>query len=384
MTADATGFWSYTHKDDEAEKGRIEQLAHDLVDQYQMITGETIKLFFDRDSLEWGDNWRAIIDENLLTAAFFVAILTPRYFTSAECRRELQTFAREAKRLGISDLVLSITYVDVPGLEADDPQDELMALVKQFQWEDWRELRFADVASSEYRKAVAKMARRLADANRAATAAEIPKAVGAISSAPKGEEGADDEPGLIDILAAGQTGMEALSATSIALSEEMQAFNAFTQNAAADIKHSDNEGRGPVGRLAIAKELAKNLTGPANRFLESASKYASQLYDADASTRTLIALAAGEIEENLDSKAIVCEFFKVTTTTASIAQSLGETLEGFSQSITQVEKLSRDLRPPLQTMKHGIAIVMEASSLATGWLQAIEESPVDCASQENG
>ena len=277
MTADATGFWSYVHKDDEAEKGRIEQLAHDLVAEYEMITGETIKLFYDRDSIEWGDNWRAVIDENLLTAAFFVAILTPRYFTSKECRRELQTFARAAKKLGISSLVLSVKYVDVPALDDDEPQDELIALVKQFQYEDWRQLRFADVNSSEYRQAVAKMAKRLVNANREAIAAEPPKEGEGIAPTPTSGDGAGDEPGLIDILAAGQVGMVSLAATSVTLGRQMEAFGAFAQGAAESIRRSDEEGRGPVGRLVIAKELAQNLTEPSNRFLEAANEYSSQM-----------------------------------------------------------------------------------------------------------
>jgi hypothetical protein len=382
MTADATGFWSYVHKDDQAEKGRIEQLAHDLVDQYEMITGETIKLFHDRSSIEWGDNWRALIDEGLLTAAFFVAILTPRYFRSAECRRELQTFARGAQRLGISDLVLSIVYVDVPELEEDTPQDELMVLVKQFQWEDWRELRFTDVNSSEYRIAVAKMAKRLADASRAAIAAELPAPIDAISPFPGSEGGTAEEPGLMDILAAGQIGMQGVSATSVAMTEEMAKFNSFVGKATGDIRRSDQEGRGPVDRLAIAKELAQNLTQPADRFFQLANEYASQMYDADRGTRTLISLAPDEIKRNPDSKSVVCQFFDIIIATAQKAQFLATTLGEFSQGLAKSETLSRDLRPPLQTMKRGVAIVMEASSLADGWLKAIEESPVDCTDQK--
>lgn len=53
------GFWSYVHRDDEADGGRIVRLAKDVVDQYEMLTGETISLFLDRDALNWGDNWRA-------------------------------------------------------------------------------------------------------------------------------------------------------------------------------------------------------------------------------------------------------------------------------------------------------------------------------------
>jgi TIR domain len=382
--ADSTGFWSYVHKDDEAEKGRIAQLAHDLVEQYEMITGETINLFLDRDSIEWGDNWRARIDDGLLNAAFFVAILTPRYFTSKECRRELQTFAREARRLGIADLILSILYVDIPALDADPPQDELMALIKPFQWSDWRELRFADPNSSEYRQAVAEMANRLANASRDAIAAELPSTVDAASPSSESEDGIAEEPGLIDILAAGQTEMQAVGITSAAMSDEMNTFNSFVVKATEDIKRSDQEGRGPVGRLAIAKELAQNLTQPADRFLELANEYTSKMYDADRGTMTLISMAEDEIERNPDSKDTVCEFFKITTATAQTAQLLATTLGQFSEGITQNEKISRDLRPPLQTMKHGVAIVMEASSLAEGWLKAIEESQVDCTDRMNG
>jgi hypothetical protein len=68
--------------------------------------------------------------------------------------------------------------------------------------------------------------------------------------------------------------------------------------------------------------------------------------------------------------------------TAQKAQFLATTLGEFSQGLAKSEALSRDLRPPLQTMKRGVAIVMEASSLADGWLKAIEESPVDCTDQK--
>jgi len=34
------GFWSYVHADDDAESGRIAQLARDVVAQFEMLTGE--------------------------------------------------------------------------------------------------------------------------------------------------------------------------------------------------------------------------------------------------------------------------------------------------------------------------------------------------------
>lgn len=59
------GFWSYVKADDEAEGGRISRLARDLVAQIQMLTGESMDLFLDRDAIEWGEIWRDRIATSL-------------------------------------------------------------------------------------------------------------------------------------------------------------------------------------------------------------------------------------------------------------------------------------------------------------------------------
>jgi hypothetical protein len=132
-----SGFWSYVHADDETEHGRIAELARDVVAQFEMLTGEDIELFLDRDKLDWGDEWRPKVDSSLATVAFFIAVITPRYFKSAECRRELQFFARRAVELGVRELVLPLVYQDFAALHDDEPDDDLVALVRGFQWEDW-------------------------------------------------------------------------------------------------------------------------------------------------------------------------------------------------------------------------------------------------------
>jgi hypothetical protein len=107
-----------------------------------MLTSEKIVLFLDRDDIDWGEDWRSKIDESLSTIAFFIPVLTPRYFRSPECRRELQYFAQRVTDLGVKELVLPLLYVDVPSLHEDAPADDLVALVQTFQWKDWRGLRF--------------------------------------------------------------------------------------------------------------------------------------------------------------------------------------------------------------------------------------------------
>jgi hypothetical protein len=65
------GFWSYVHADDEAEGGRITSLARDLAAQFEMLTGEQLALFLDKDALQWGDDWQRQINSNLEGVAFF-------------------------------------------------------------------------------------------------------------------------------------------------------------------------------------------------------------------------------------------------------------------------------------------------------------------------
>jgi hypothetical protein len=146
-TEQAAAFWSYVHDDDEAEGGRITELARDLQRQYGLLTGGALELFLDRDALRWGDDWRERIAEALSAATFFIPIMTPRYFDSVECRREVIRFGREAGRLGVESLVLPVLYVPVPDLEEEEPADEALLLLKPYHYENWTTLRFEDRGS---------------------------------------------------------------------------------------------------------------------------------------------------------------------------------------------------------------------------------------------
>jgi hypothetical protein len=377
--ADSEGFWSYVHDDDEAEGGRITRLARDVTAQYEMISGEKISLFLDRDILSWGDNWREKIDQSLETTAFFVAVLTPRYFTSSECRRELQTFVRGAEQIGIKTLVLPLVYLDIPGLNEEAPQDDAVSLVKTFQWADWRQLRFADTSSGEYRKAVAELAQRLVDANREILSQELTLATdtGGDESPPGPSD--SNEPGLIDLIAAGEIAMPAWAETVTALGTEMTLFGTLAEGATKEIQDADQSGKGAAGRLAVARKFAKDLMEPADRIMQLANKYASQSYDVDAAIRIMIAAIPDEIERDPKAKSIACEFFDTITTMAQSSQDAMSGLKAMVQQLGTAESLSRDLRPPLQKLKKGLTIMIEASAVIDGWKKAVADSPIDCS-----
>jgi hypothetical protein len=154
------GFWSYAHGDNELDNGAILELANLAMQEYDLLSGVPLKIFVDRDSLAWGDEWKVQVDKALTRTTFFIPVITPRYFTRPECRRELLEFSAKAKALGTEELILPILYVKPVNFSQESP-DEAVALVARMQYADWTEARLQEPRSREYRIAVNTLATRL-------------------------------------------------------------------------------------------------------------------------------------------------------------------------------------------------------------------------------
>ena len=125
-----------------------------------MMTGRDLELFTDRSDIGWGAKWRSTIDDALTETTFFIAIVTPRYVASTECRRELLLFSESAKARGVAELLFPILYIDVDGLD-ENSEDEVKAAIAQAQYVSFTKLRLVEEHSSEYRTAINEMAQRL-------------------------------------------------------------------------------------------------------------------------------------------------------------------------------------------------------------------------------
>lgn len=375
------GFWAYVHKDDKAEQGRISRLAKDVVAQYEMLTGESIELFLDKDALEWGDKWRDKIDDTLASVAFFIPVITPRYFMSPECRRELQYFARKADNLGIRELVLPLHYVDVSALNDEIVQDDLIALVQDFQWEDWRDLRFTDITSEAYRRGVSKLASRLVAANKHAEEASIAEAALQMEEIVQDER--DNVPGLIDRLAMAEEALPSWTKTIEDISTEIEAIGELMRKTTSEInKNSGKAGKGFAYRVALSRRLANQLGDPTERISTLGNAFASQLHDVDEGFRIIIEQAPAEIKENPDSKNDLCEFFEIVRKLSSSAQGAQSNTQIMIDAIAPLENMSRDLRPVLRRLRQGLTVVVEAGEVTDSWVGLIEASGVDCRNIE--
>ena len=378
--ASSQGFWSYVHADDQAEGGRISRLARDVADQFEMLTGEALELFLDKDAVKWGEAWRDKVDTSLASVAFVISVLTPRYFQSPECRRELQFFARQSTRLGMRELVLPLLYVDIPSIHDDEPKDDLISLVKTFQWVDWRDLRFADPAAEGYRRGVAQLAARLVEANRQIekeTRTEI-----AMHTDEALASTSDDSPGFIDQVASAEEAMPRLVMTLESIAGEIEQVGELMQQATTEIKQGDKQAKGfAARRVLVARKVARQLFEPAERVWALGNDYVSQLHDIDQGIRVIIERAPEEVEQNPDSKVTVCTFFDAVRGMSIAAHGGLESAQQMIDAFSPLEKMSRDLRPVLRRLRQGLTTMVEAREVSDEWVQLIDNSGIECGDQ---
>jgi sulfatase modifying factor 1 len=160
-------FMSYTHFDDAHHEGYLTAFRELLSREVQAQTGREFPIFQDRENILWGDNWTNRIENVLNAATFLIAIITPSFFSSDYCRRELESFAKREEKLGRDDIILPIYFLESPSLETYNPQPGKIvteAIIASRQWIDWRDLRFEPLDSAKARKEIARIARQLKDA----------------------------------------------------------------------------------------------------------------------------------------------------------------------------------------------------------------------------
>jgi TIR domain len=376
LEIDVRGSWSYAREDDGDDDNRIVQLAHDIQREFSIQTDQELKLFLDRDSIAWGDEWRARISDALAGTTFFIPIITPRYFRRSNCRTELLTFARAAKAAGLTRLVLPIYYVSVSEMAAStaEESDEAMAVVARTQYTDWRELRSFDRKSSEYKQGIRKLAERLVSV--AVELSNVPVAIQEDKTG--GDDDADndddDSPGIVDILAEAEKSFPLISESLTELSNDIEDVGSRTEDSTRLIAESDARGQGFAGRLTVLRRLGAELLEPASRIETNGTIFAQQLAGVDLAVTHIIRSIPSTLEELseedlAETRAFVTSLLELHTATASTVP----ILEGFAGSLRENAGLSRDLRPALSKIQNGVRATVDGTAILVGWKDLIAD-----------
>lgn len=104
-------FISHANKDKE---NLVEEL-------HQSLSKLGIKIFYDKESLEWGDNWKDRILNGTKKAEFAIIVISENFFDREWTERELSEFLNRQNRNG-QKLILPILHnITVPQLQEKYP-----------------------------------------------------------------------------------------------------------------------------------------------------------------------------------------------------------------------------------------------------------------------
>lgn len=365
--ARTAGFWSYAHRDDEAEQGRLVKLSVHIRREYELLTGQQIEVFVDRDDISWGTEWRSRIDEALQVTTFFIAIVTPLYLQSAECRRELLHFVGLAKSFGMQELFLPILYAPIPELNTpEDSADEIVGLIAETQWMNWTQIRLADERSTEYRSGVNKLATRLVEIGNDLQVQQVQT-----SSPTPPPNAPDNEPGYLDLMAEAEVAFPRWADTVQRLGACLVEFNSVVEPLQQQVEASDRSGAGARGRIVILHELTQALDPIANEITDLGHKYASDLIEIDPAILTILRLVS-ESPDEVDRETTEDFFANIEYLAKSASDAMGM-LRQFVEQLNIAGRMSRELRRTTSKISTALQSLIDGQELMDGWMLQIVE-----------
>jgi hypothetical protein len=277
----------------------------------------------------------------------------------------------------LGGLILPILYVETSRLKLGEPGDELLNLVNRFQWADWREQRFSDIASESYRRAVAKLASQLAEANFQAESEKSRLPVSTVSLVENlapvpGEGQADDAPGYLDRLAQAEEAFPKLTSTLTAVTKEVLEIGQIFRQATDDI--NPTEYQGGVAGVRIARQLSYNLANPVGQIQILGDKFTSELHEADDCIRFLVLQSEEEARTIGGFSSEVKDFFATIKSVSTAAHDSLKALSDMAQRVQLLESLARELRPVVRKLRSGLTRLTEGRNITDSWVSLIERA----------
>ena len=139
MTAAYDVFVSYAHRDN--PQGQVRELRDAIVENFQLFAGRELSVFFDEQAIPSMSAWEQRIAEGLRESRLFLAVLSPNYFESPYCQRELEEYVRyEAMRHCLGDGVAPVYFIELPGRDAEAEENNTATRVKALRKRQWCDL----------------------------------------------------------------------------------------------------------------------------------------------------------------------------------------------------------------------------------------------------
>lgn len=373
-----SGFFSYAHDDDVC--GRLRMLRDDLIAEYRQLTGNDLELFLDRDDIKWGDRWEKNIGAGIDSSSFFIPVLSPLYFKSEYCReRELRQFLEKVERESAKELLLPIYYVDLDYVEKDIDA-ELIRRVFGYQYEDWREIRFAERCTEKYRRAVGRLASRLVGADREIWLRSTGSEDNADTPVAERGESVPDAEREIPSDEENPDGKGFLMEETERLNQLSGEFVPHVEQVAKKMEKigqivKDYTGRvdaagkgGPKAMTALFTQLATDLDPVADGYLAEAEECSNLMDGLDSSMRAIAARrndlqALNDVSSAEDADDYRHSVDELVEVAGNVRGSLGT----FNSQITVLKGLSRVLYRPLRKIERANILMDDVLGTAAKW-----------------
>jgi hypothetical protein len=367
------GFLSYVRLDDKAENGRIVQLSKDIADQFGLMSSSRLEIFVDKMAIGWGDDWRNRISEALNQGTFFIPIITPRYFESSACIWELQEFNSTAEALGLEALLKPILYIDFDDFNSEEPSNEYVKMIKNYNFVSWTDLRFEDRDSGTYRRAVANLAKELMNSSQLVESRQLkvlpfsnPPSITDNSSNSRNTITSDDEndSGILEEFMNLENIITSLPGYIDEIGNLLESSSNTLAEYTSEIHNQDINQLSFAARLAIMKKANAAVVPVVDKLYVKCNEYLKDFLILDSCIKKLKILYSTTEKTLIDT---YNHFLNNTLTIAKKIIETGSVMEELVRTIRSVESISSELRPTLKKYRQAVQIFVDTRDLALNW-----------------
>ncbi|AWW39916.1 toll/interleukin-1 receptor domain-containing protein [Streptomyces cadmiisoli] len=349
-------FVSYAHLDDELLNQAVEHFTSDLRSFYSAKTGSALEVFFDRESIGWGSDWRRRIDSELRGASIFMPIITMQYFNRPACREELNAFHGSASLLGAKYLILPVVIMGASAIVADSQMPEVR-LIESIQFENLEEAFLAGRGTREWREAISRIADKLVAI---ISQAEDNLSVAALADGAEKSEELDEEFDLFQHF-------EQLNRLGEALAPELEAA---TQDLTTwcTVVQGEMQKFGSASPAVLRSRLvvmASAVGEPSLKLQESATGFAQSVTEADALLRAVVGqlVSVNTSHGAAMAEKIIGDVTQGSTDLQAFLEGLGEILE----MLRTMEIMSVPLRKAIKPGRIGFTKLQDSIRTIDGW-----------------
>jgi hypothetical protein len=377
--ATTQGFVSYRRADNTDFRAVVDQFRSDVTAMYEAITGKTLRLFLDRESIGWGEDWRQRIHEAVGAATVFIPIITMRYFTSEMCREELLAFYGSASRLGVTELLLPVVLFGADQIRDDHELAEVQ-LIARLNYKNIEDAWVAGYDSPEWRAMISDCVNTL---DRAIQGAES-----ALASAEEDQEDGPEDSGGVTPPGGGPPAapggggsdnvgdsleipdldipdmLERMEAVAPLTEEALSAMNDFAEVAGLAFEGMDDlNAQQTKTRMILA---AKRLKEPALDLESAGERLETALVSLDADIRALVAVVSRmtlpTIQEQLRG---MLDAFQTEDDLSEVEATAAEAIQTLDFASLMSVSLKRSLQPAVRGMRS----IRSAVGIFHGWQQ---------------